>query len=132
MDCIFCKIVRGEIPAAKIYEDGRALAFLDINPVTDGHALLIPKEHYEMMVDVPDELLSSLFVTVKKLMIPVRQAMGSEYVAVSVAGTEVPHFHIHIIPRSTSDGLAGFWPTKKYADGEMTAIAEKIRRAIGS
>jgi histidine triad (HIT) family protein len=128
MDCIFCKIVAGELPAAKIYEDEKCLAFLDINPVTNGHVLLIPKEHFPMMLDVPDDLVAYLFVKAKELMLQIKQAMNADYVSLSVVGFEVPHFHIHIIPRRLDDGLAGFWPTKKYAEGEKDATAEKIRK----
>ncbi|HTW96808.1 MAG TPA: HIT family protein [Candidatus Methylomirabilis sp.] len=130
MSCIFCQIVAGEIPADKIYEDEKCLAFLDIHPVNPGHALLIPKAHYQMMVDTPDDLIAYLFVKAKKLMPKIKKATGADYVSLSVVGVDVPHFHIHLIPRRFDDGLAGFWPTKTYAPGEMTAIAEKIRQEI--
>jgi histidine triad (HIT) family protein len=126
MDCIFCKIIKGEIPAEKIYEDKKVLAFLDINPVTPGHVLLIPKEHYTMMTDVPDELLGYCYLKAKELMPKIKLGMKADYVSVSVVGLDVPHFHIHLIPRNFDDGLANFWPTKKYADGEMEKIAKKI------
>jgi histidine triad (HIT) family protein len=130
MSCIFCKIVAGEIPASKIYEDEKCLAFLDVNPVTHGHTLLIPKEHYQSISDTPDELVAYLFVRAKELMIKIKKAMSADYVALSVVGTEVPHFHIHLIPRNHGDGLAGFWPTKEYGEGEKDAVAEKIRKEI--
>jgi histidine triad (HIT) family protein len=125
-NCVFCKIISKAIPAAIIYEDDKSLAFLDINPVTDGHALLIPKDHHQMMHDTPDDLLAHLFIKTKELMVVIKKAMNAEYVAVSIAGTEIPHFHIHLIPRRADDGLAGFWPTKKYGDGEIAALAGKI------
>jgi histidine triad (HIT) family protein len=127
MDCIFCKIIAGEIPAAKIYEDEKVLAFLDINPVTPGHVLLIPKEHHPMMLDVPDELLGYCFVKSKELMMKIKPAMEADFVVISVVGIDVPHFHIHLIPRKMNDGLANFWPTTKYKEGEMEEVAEKIR-----
>jgi histidine triad (HIT) family protein len=130
MDCIFCKIISGEIPAGKIYEDEKCLAFLDINPVNPGHALLIPKEHFASMPETPDDLVAYLFTKTKELMIKIKKAMRADYVSLSVVGTDVPHFHIHLIPRNYNDGLAGFWPTKKYADGEMAEVAEKIRKEI--
>lgn len=132
MDCIFCKIINGEIPAAKVYEDEKILAFLDINPVSNGHILLIPKEHYQMISDLPDELLSYLFVKAKELMRKLKKAMKADFVVLSVVGIDVPHFHIHLLPRYKNDGLADFWPTKKYQDGEMEAVAEKIRGVIGN
>jgi histidine triad (HIT) family protein len=130
MSCIFCKIIAGEIPAAKVYEDDKCLAFLDIKPVNPGHVLLIPKEHYPTMVETPDDLVAYLFIKAKALMPVIKQTMQADYVAVSVVGVDVPHFHIHLIPRRFDDGLAGFWPTKTYAEGEMVATAEKIKNAI--
>ena len=129
-DCIFCKIVAGEIPAEKIYEDDKVLVFLDIKPVTLGHALLIPKEHHQMMTDTPDDLLAYCFTKSKELMIRIKEAMGADFVVVSVVGIDVPHFHIHLIPRKHGDGLANFWPTTEYKEGEMEKIAEKIKANI--
>jgi histidine triad (HIT) family protein len=127
-NCIFCKIIKGEIPSAKVYEDDKVFAFLDINPVIHGHTLVIPKSHHQMMQDVPDELLAYCYVQAKKLMIKMKAALGADYVTVSVVGLDVPHFHIHLIPRYYDDGLAGFWPTKKYRGGEMQAILEKLTK----
>jgi len=90
-DCIFCKIVSGEMPAAKVYEDEKSLAFLDINPVSPGHVLLIPKEHHQMMDNAPDELIAYLFTSAKKLMRKIKKSMVADYVVVSVAGMDVPH-----------------------------------------
>lgn len=129
-NCIFCKIVAGEVPAMKIYEDDVVLAFLDINPVNFGHTLVIPKEHHEMMIDVPDELLSYVFKQVNHLMRVIKTATGADYVALAVTGVDVAHFHVHLMPRFFTDGLASFWPTKKYGDGEMTATAENIIRYL--
>lgn len=129
MDCIFCKIVAGEIPAEKIYEDDKVLAFLDINPVTFGHTLIIPKEHYEMMADTPDELVGHCFIKAKELMLKLKKALNADYVAVSVSGIDIPHFHIHLIPRFLNDGLQS-WPTTKYAEGEMKLIRKRIEKEI--
>jgi len=125
-NCIFCKIIAGEIPADKIYEDDKILAFLDINPVMPGHVLIIPREHYAMMLDVPDELLGYCFIKAKELMIKTKKAMEVDYISVSVSGIDIPHFHIHLIPRKFNDELPG-WPTKTYAEDEMQKIAEKIK-----
>lgn len=130
MSCLFCKIVSGEIPSAKIYEDEKILAFLDINPVNHGHLLVIPKEHHPRIEETPDAVVADMFVKSKKLMGAVKKAMNADYVAVSVVGTDVPHFHIHLIPRLFTDGLAGFWPTKKYGEKEMEKAAEKIKNAF--
>jgi len=130
MFCIFCKIAAGEIAAEKIYEDEKCLAFLDINPVTPGHALLIPKEHYPSMAETPDDLVAYLYLKAKELMPKIKKAMQADYVSISVVGTEVPHFHIHLIPRNNNDGLAGFWPAKKYASGEIEKVAEKLKSEL--
>jgi histidine triad (HIT) family protein len=130
MDCIFCKIAGGQIGAAKIYEDEKVLAFLDINPTSFGHTLLIPKEHHQMIVDTPDDLVAYMFVKAKDLMIKIKKALAVDFVALSVVGTDVPHFHIHLVPRRYDDGLASFWPTKKYGEGEMEKTASKIREEI--
>lgn len=128
--CIFCKIVNNEIPADKVYEDDKIVAFLDINPVTPGHTLVIPKAHHEMMVDTPDELVPYIFIQCKKLMKDLKVAMEADFVVLSVVGIDVPHFHVHLIPRKHGDDLANFWPTEKYAEGEAGEIAEKIRNNI--
>lgn len=124
--CVFCKIVAGEIPSYKIYEDDQVLAFLDINPVRPGHALLIPKKHYPMMPDVPDDLLAYIFLKTKELMLKIKSAMQADFAVVSVVGVDVPHFHVHIVPRKFNDDLANFWPTEKYAAGEAEETANKI------
>ncbi|MFA6254769.1 MAG: HIT family protein [Patescibacteria group bacterium] len=129
-DCIFCKIIAGEIPAAKVYEDDKVLAFLDINPVNYGHVLLIPKEHYRMMADTPDELVAYIFTKAKELMKVIKIALKADFVVVSVVGVDVPHFHVHLVPRFKDDGLAGFGPTKKYGENEMAEYAEKIKGSL--
>ncbi len=129
-DCIFCKIVAGQIPAAKIYEDSRVLAFLDINPVNQGHVLLIPKEHFPTIVDTPDELVGYIFSKAKVLMPAIKAATDADFVAITIIGTDVPHFHVHLIPRRHNDGLTGFWPTKKYTGDDMKITAEKIKNSF--
>lgn len=127
--CIFCKIAKKEIPSNLVFENDEVFAFLDINPVSDGHVLVIPKAHFEKLTDTPDEILAKLFTECKKMMIRIKKAMASDYVALSVVGVDVPHFHIHLIPRKYNDGLAQFWPTKKLT--EEKTISEKIKKALG-
>lgn len=129
-DCIFCKITFGEIPAEKIYEDEKVLAFLDINPVNKGHALIIPKEHFEMMYDTPDDILSHIFIQAKKLMMVIKNATKADFVVVTVVGLDVPHFHAHLVPRFFNDGLSNWWPKKKYEEGEMEKISKEIRKHL--
>ena len=129
-NCIFCRIIKGEIPAERIYEDETVLAFLDINPVNYGHALVIPKDHFETMEDVPENILSKVFSKSKNLMKRIKEAMKSDFVALAVVGLDVPHFHVHLVPRYFNDGMANFWPTKKYKEGEIEEIGKKIRNFL--
>nr|MBI4156370.1 HIT family protein [Candidatus Woesearchaeota archaeon] len=122
--------IKKEIKADIVYEDKISLGFLDINPVNLGHILLIPKDHHKMMVDTPDDLISKLFMTSKKLMKIIEKATKADFVILSVVGIDVPHFHIHLIPRHFNDGLANFWPTKKYKNKEVETIAKKIKSLL--
>jgi histidine triad (HIT) family protein len=128
---IFSKIVSGEIPAVKVYEDNLSLAFLDINPVAKGHTLIITKEPYVWMQDVPNELLSHIFIKTKDLMSVIKGAVGCDFVQIVVEGKDVPHFHIHIIP-GYFEHKSAVWEHVKYEDGEMDDFAEKIRSGIKS
>ncbi len=129
-DCIFCKIVKGEIPSAGIFEDDVVKAFLDINPVTYGHTLIIPKEHHPIMTDVPDNTLEHSFRIAKHLMKDLKKIYEADFVTLAIVGIDVPHFHIHLIPRKQSDEIPNFWPTTNYKKGEMEKEAEKIRSSI--
>ena len=131
-DCVFCKIAQGEIPADKIYEDDNFFAFLDINPVNYGHALVTPKNHYENIYSLPDEILCNIGLLVKKISIAVKQGVNANGINIimnndGAAGQIVPHAHFHIIPRFANDGL-WHWPGKSYPNKEEPAkIAEKIK-----
>lgn len=128
-ECIFCRLGTGKIPCHQVYVNEEAMAFLDISPVSPGHTLIIPKKHYASLIDVPDDLLGRLYVLAKKLLPAVKRSTAADYVIVNVVGTDIPHFHIHLIPRNHNDGLKG-WPTTKYAAGAEEALAEKIRLSI--
>jgi histidine triad (HIT) family protein len=128
-NCIFCKIIKKEIPCEKVYEDETFLAFLDIEPVMDGHLLIIPKEHVVWMQDANDEIISGIFKLAKKLMRALKKSLNCDYVSVAVVGKDVPHFHVHLNPRLLNDNLP-VWPTKKYKDGEMSKVAKKIIEAF--
>lgn len=127
---VFQKIIDREIPASIVYEDDRCMAFLDIQPVHKGHLLLIPKEHYVWMQDVPDELLSYLFVTTKKIMTALKTAVIADYVQVSVVGKDVPHFHIHMIPRTLDDGIKNMPHVAYESNDEMNEYVTKIKNAL--
>ena len=100
-DSIFTKIIKGEIPCHKIYEDERTLAFLDINPVQPGHTLVIPKKQVEFAWDLDDEDYAAIMQTVKKVALRLREVMDAPHVGEQIIGLDVPHAHVHLIPFRT-------------------------------
>jgi histidine triad (HIT) family protein len=134
-DCIFCKMTAGEVPVTKIYEDEVVFAFLDIGPLSEGHTLLIPKQHYEKLHDCPSELLGRVCSCLGKIAKAVVTAMNSEGYNVlcnngRAAGQLVGHLHFHIIPRNTGDGVFNRWSAYKYENGKIEAIAARIRKNL--
>jgi len=132
--CIFCKIVKGKIPATKIYEDKNVLAFLDISPINPGHALVVPKKHFETLIDIDDSALCETMKIVKKLSKIIMKAVNADGINIGInnykaAGQLVPHLHVHIMPRFANDGHR-HWSGKQYQEGEMQKIADKIRKAL--
>ena len=134
-DCLFCKILRGEIPCAKIHETPAVLAFLDIAPVRPGHALVIPKVHAPSLWELPDALGGDLLAALKTVGRAVAEATGASGVNVVMnngasAGQLVLHAHFHLIPRLEGDGLEA-WKGTPYPDvQDMTRMAEAIRSKI--
>jgi histidine triad (HIT) family protein len=128
-DCIFCKIINKEIDCHQVYEDDKFLAFLDVQPVSYGHILIIPKEHLVWMYDADDKTISEIFVLTKKLMISMKKGMQCNYVQVWVSGEEIPHFHIHLLPRYSDDGLPS--PARKtYTNGQQEDLVKKLTEAL--
>ena len=130
-DCVFCKMVAGQIPVAKIYEDGVVLAFLDISPISDGHTLVIPKEHFARLHNCPPELLGQVSSRLGKIAKAVTNAVDSDGYNLlcnngTAAGQLVEHLHFHIIPRNSGDGLFDRWPSYKCQQTKLEAIAAKI------
>ena len=130
-DCLFCKMIAGQIPVTKIYEDDIVLAFLDIGPISDGHTLVIPKRHYEQLHDCPAEILAQIASRLGKIAGAVSSAMDSDGYNVlcnngRAAGQVIEHLHFHIIARNTGDGLLGRWPSYKYKAGQIESIAARI------
>ncbi len=131
--CIFCKIVAGQIPCHKLYEDERVLSFLDIGPLSRGHCLVIPKAHYETIDATPGDLAGACAAVIARVSGAVRAATGATGFNVlqnngAVSGQEVAHMHFHIIPRQANDGLGYRWlPGKLDAAGAATLI-----KAIGA
>jgi histidine triad (HIT) family protein len=134
-DCLFCKIVAGKIPAEKIYEDEDILAFLDIGPISDGHTLVIPKQHFERLHECPPEVLIKVASQLGKIAGAVAASMNSDGYNIlcnngRAAGQLVKHLHFHIIPRNVSDGVFNRWPSYKYEDGKIEAISAEIREKL--
>lgn len=130
-DCIFCKIVKGEIPAYKVYEDDLFFAFLDIRPLTKGNTLVIPKKHYRWVYDVPD--FGQYWEVAKKIALATINNLGAERVIFLTLGMEVPHAHIRVIPRFQKD-LHGQVPDidvyENFSQAEMKTIAESIKKTL--
>jgi len=129
-DCVFCKIVNGEIPCEKIWEDEKIISFLDVNPYAIGHILIIPKKHSRWLWDMEEEDYFYLMSKTKFLAEVLRKAFNTEWVEEAVAGIGVPHTHVHLIPRKENDGLEEI-PIKplepKPSQEQMKEIAEKIK-----
>ena len=133
-DCLFCKIIKREIPASIVYEDDAIIAFLDIKPVNPGHVLVVPKEHSENMTKASDPALTALTLAVKKLAPAICRATGCDGWNLEVnnepaAGQIVMHTHWHIIPRLMDDGLR-HWLGNSYPEGEQEKVAAAIRAAL--
>jgi histidine triad (HIT) family protein len=133
--CIFCKIVAGEIPSIKLYEDAETLAFMDINPVHDGHCLVITKGHHPTVFEVPPEAFAAVARTAIKLAKAVNDALqpdGLNLLQANGPGAaqSVPHFHLHVLPRRHNDGLLVNWSLKPGDRGRIAEVAERIRARL--
>ena len=134
-DCVFCRVVAGQVPAAVVLTDDHALAFLDHRPLFPGHCLLVPREHHETLPDLPTELVGPLFAAARRLARAVESAMDAEGTFVALnnrVSQSVPHLHVHVVPRRRKDGLRGFfWPRHPYADdAQMEEVAARVRAAL--
>ncbi|MEI7620117.1 MAG: HIT family protein [Candidatus Falkowbacteria bacterium] len=131
MDCIFCKIINGDIPKFTVYEDDDSIAFLDVSPVNPGHVLVLPKKHVANFEEVSEEILTATMKTVKKVGKSLKDSLGVAGYNVyenndPVAGQVIHHLHFHVIPRHEGDEL-GLWPQKKYEPGQAEEILNKIK-----
>jgi len=130
--CIFCKIIKGDIPCFKLFESDKTLAFLDINPLSRGHALVVPKFHGEKLTDIPDDHLTELLPVAKKLAI----ATGAEQYNIlqnngRLAHQEVDHVHFHMIPKpNEAEGLGIGWPQQKTDMDKIKALFEEIKSKV--
>lgn len=131
MDCIFCKIAKGDIPSATLYEDEDFRVMLDIGPASLGHTLILPKQHYADIYELPDELAEKVFVLAKKTARALQLGLNLEGLNIlqnngELAGQTVFHFHMHLIPRYQGDGLGLSWRPGELKDEERDAVIEKI------
>jgi len=132
-DCIFCKIVAGDIPCHKLYEDDRVLSFLDIGPLSEGHSLVIPKGHYITLDQVPPETVEACAAVARRVAVAVAASVPCQGWNLlqnngKVAGQAVGHVHFHIIPRNEGDGLGYRWPAGQLDD----AAAQRIKDAVAA
>lgn len=130
MASIFSKIVAGEIPCYKIAEDDRFFAFLDINPLAEGHTLVIPKQETDYIFDVDDEQLAGLVLFAKKVAGAIRKAIPCKKVGMAVYGLEVPHAHIHLVPIDKESDMFFGKEKMQVAPGELEITADKIRKKL--
>jgi histidine triad (HIT) family protein len=133
--CVFCAIASGATTAATVLDEDEVLAFLDVRPVFKGHVLVVPRRHFDTLVDVPAAMVSPLFEAVQRVARAVVDALEADgsFVAVNnVVSQSVPHVHVHVVPRRRKDGLRGFfWPRTKYHDdAEMGDYAARIEAAL--
>jgi len=134
-ECVFCKIVAGELPSERIYEDDAVVAFLDIAPIAPGHTLVVPKAHFRDLLEAPPEVLGAVVEAAQKVAPAVLRATEAEGFNFfqfngSCAGQVVMHLHFHIIPRRPGDGVAFGWVQGKYGEGKMAALGARIRQAL--
>lgn len=133
-DCVFCRIIAGELPAYKVYENDQVLAFLDITPINPGHILIAPKEHYQNLLDLPLEIAGQMLAVIKKIAPAVLKGTGAIAFNLGLnngrgAGQAVDHVHWHLMPRFAGDGHE-LWQGKEYQDGQAKEVVEKIRENL--
>jgi histidine triad (HIT) family protein len=136
MDCVFCKIRDGQIPSVRVWEDERTLAFLDINPLNDGHCLVIPRVHAATIFDADVDDLRATIATVQRVARAIRTTLAPDGLNVlqangAAAFQSVLHLHFHLIPRRTGDGKGFDWPLRAGDPARIRAAAEKIRQGLG-
>jgi histidine triad (HIT) family protein len=133
--CVFCRIVAGEIPAARVYEDDATLAFMDIGQVNPGHVIVAAKPHRETILDIDDALAGALFRTAARVARAIEAALAPGGIGILQANRKagwqtVPHIHLHVLPRHEGDGVGLVWPAKNPPFTELEAMAERLRAAL--
>lgn len=132
IDCIFCKIVDGNIPARKFYEDDSAIGFLDINPASPGHSLVIPRQHFKTIADGGQDIIANTFIAVKNVAELVKNRLECDGLNIMinqgrVAGQVIEHFHVHVVPRYKGDNIHIIPPDRKMSDAKLDEILEKLK-----
>jgi histidine triad (HIT) family protein len=130
MATIFTRIINGEIPSYKIAEDERCYAFLDINPLREGHTLVVPKAEVDYLFDLEDDYLADLLIFSKKVSKAIREAIPCNRIGVAVIGLEVPHAHIHLVPMDSMEDINFRNPKKKFTPEQFAKTADRIREKI--
>lgn len=130
-NCVFCRVLAGTLPAVRIAESPLAYAFLDIGPVARGHTLVVPRDHYETIADMPPEVLTGVYGLAARLAPALMVAVGAEGLNVlqnvgRCAGQVVSHVHVHLVPRCSDDGLDWPWPAMQADADELKRVAESI------
>lgn len=135
MECIFCKIVAGDIPSYKVYEDDNVMAFFDILPISPGHTIVVPKKHEPDVEGLSDDEMCAMALAVKKIGKAIIEGLGVKGYSVfldnkSAANQHVPHAHFHLVPRAEGDGLER-WPQSGYSEGEAEHCLKQITEKLG-
>ncbi|MCW4054586.1 MAG: HIT family protein [Candidatus Bathyarchaeota archaeon] len=133
--CIFCKIAQKQVPASYVYEDEKVVAFLDIKPLNEGHALVIPKVHYENIFDIPKDLVAYLHGVVKKITFAISKAVNPDGISIvqqngKAAGQEIFHFHVHVIPRYEGQKLSSFSEISEADREKLHQTVNKIQNYL--
>ncbi len=133
--CIFCKIVTRKAPASILCENKTVMVFLDIRPLNLGHALVIPKDHYVDIFDVPEKLLSEIHATVKRMSLAIKEATGADGISIiqqngKAAGQDIFHLHVHVVPRYEGQRLPRFSDLREVERTKLDEMAEKIRKHL--
>jgi len=134
-DCIFCKIVRGEAPSSIVFENEEVLAFMDIRPVHEGHTLIIPKQHYIEVSDIPDQVLANTYIVTKRISAPVKKVTHADGISIvqqngRAAGQDIFHFHVHVIPRFLEKKMPHFGDLAVVGREKLDEVAEKIKKEL--
>ena len=135
MECVFCGIVKKEIPARIVYEDEKVMAFLDINPRAPGHSLVIPKKHVSLLADLEDELVAELFIATRETLKILKKALNPDGFNIGInegkaAGQEIPHLHVNVFPRFRGDGGKPVHSVVNNPPGNISEIADKISSSL--